>query len=56
MRKDEHNLMHTFDDSLFHLWQEKLIDAEEALRLATYRDDLRLRMQGIGLSLAESDQ
>lgn len=53
MKKDEHDLMHTFDDSLFRLWQNNLLDSDEVLRLATYRDDLKLKMQGIGLRLGE---
>ncbi len=47
MKKDEHDLMHTFDDSLFNLWKANLLDSEEALLLATYRDDLKLKIQGI---------
>ena len=39
--------MQTFDQSLFFLWQEGMISAEEALRGATNPADLKLKMQGI---------
>jgi len=51
MRKDEYGQMHTFDDSLFEFNQKGLIDADTALLLATSRDDLKLKIQGIARSL-----
>lgn len=39
--------MQTFDQSLYGLWAAKLITTEEALRRATNRDELKLRMEGI---------
>ena len=53
MKKDEYDVMHTFDDSLFNFWQNNLIDADEALRLASHKDDLKLKIQGISRRLSE---
>ncbi|MDA1184735.1 MAG: type IV pilus twitching motility protein PilT [Acidobacteria bacterium] len=39
--------MQTFDQSLFRLYQQKIISAEEALRWATNADELTLKMQGV---------
>src|SRR6478609_8063025 len=39
--------MQTFDQSIFHLFQQKLISYEEALRWASNVDEFKLRVQGI---------
>ncbi|GAB4374646.1 MAG: type IV pilus twitching motility protein PilT [Acidobacteriota bacterium] len=39
--------MQTFDQSLYSLWRQNLITREEALKRASNRDELRLRMEGI---------
>ncbi len=39
--------MQTFDQSLYDLWQRKLIDYETALDGASNRDEFKLRAQGI---------
>ena len=39
--------MQTFDQSLYALWKQNLITREEALKRASNRDELRLRMEGI---------
>jgi len=39
--------MQTFDQSIFFLYEQKLVTAEEALRWATNTDEFKLRMQGI---------
>jgi len=39
--------MQTFDQSIFFLYQRKLITAEEALRWASNADEFKLKMQGI---------
>lgn len=39
--------MQTFDQSLFRLYQNKIVSAEEALRWATNADELTMKMQGI---------
>lgn len=45
--------MQTFDQSLFRLFQERLISEEDALENATFPEDLKLRFQGI---LSAADQ
>ena len=42
-----HYGMQTFDQCLFDLYSQKLITYEEAMRQATNKDDLALRIQGI---------
>jgi len=39
--------MQTFDQSIFQLYDQKLITKEVALRWATSPDDFKLKMQGI---------
>jgi twitching motility protein PilT len=39
--------MQTFDQSIFSLFEQKLIAFEEALRWATNKDEFKLRVQGI---------
>jgi twitching motility protein PilT len=39
--------MQTFDQSIFHLFQQQLISYEEALRWASNVDEFKLRVQGI---------
>jgi twitching motility protein PilT len=39
--------MQTFDQSIFFLYEQKLVTGEEALRWASNPDELKLRMQGI---------
>jgi twitching motility protein PilT len=39
--------MQTFDQSIFSLFEQKLITFEEALRWATNKDEFKLRVQGI---------
>jgi len=39
--------MQTFDQSIFFLYEQKLVTAEEALRWASSPDEFKLRMQGI---------
>src|SRR5499426_667842 len=39
--------MQTFDQSIFHLFQQKLISYEEALRWASNVDEFKLKVQGI---------
>jgi twitching motility protein PilT len=39
--------MQTFDQSLFHLLQSRLITQEEALHNATNPDEFKMRVQGI---------
>ncbi len=39
--------MQTFDQSIFYLFQQKLISYEEALRWASNVDEFKLRVQGI---------
>jgi len=39
--------MQTFDQSIFFLYEQKLITKEEALRWATNPDEFKLRLQGI---------
>jgi twitching motility protein PilT len=39
--------MQTFDQSIFQLYEQKLITKEIALRWATSPDDFKLKMQGI---------
>jgi twitching motility protein PilT len=39
--------MQTFDQSIYRLWEQKVISTEEALRWATNVDEFKLRMQGI---------
>ncbi|OFW06037.1 MAG: type IV pili twitching motility protein PilT [Acidobacteria bacterium RIFCSPLOWO2_02_FULL_68_18] len=39
--------MQTFDQSIFFLYEQKFVTAEEALRWATNPDEFKLRMQGI---------
>jgi twitching motility protein PilT len=39
--------MQTFDQSIFHLFHQKLISYEEALRWASNVDEFKLRVQGI---------
>jgi len=39
--------MQTFDQSIFFLYEQGLVTAEEALRSATSPDEFKLRMQGI---------
>ena len=42
-----HYGMQTFDQCLFDLFTRKLITYEEAMRQATNKDDLALRIQGV---------
>jgi len=39
--------MQTFDQSLYFLWQNKLISYEEALRWASNPDEFKLKVMGI---------
>jgi twitching motility protein PilT len=39
--------MQTFDQSIYRLYEQKVISAEEALRWATNVDEFKLRMAGI---------
>jgi twitching motility protein PilT len=39
--------MQTFDQSIFFLYEQKLVTADEALRWASSPDEFKLRMQGI---------
>jgi twitching motility protein PilT len=39
--------MQTFDQSIFYLFQQKLISYEEALRWASNVDEFKLKVQGI---------
>jgi len=39
--------MQTFDQSIFSLFEQKLISYEEALRWASNKDEFKLRVQGI---------
>jgi len=39
--------MQTFDQSLFHLWQSRLITQEEAIHNATNADEFKMRVSGI---------
>jgi len=39
--------MQTFDQSIFSLFEQKLISFEEALRWASNKDEFKLRVQGI---------
>jgi twitching motility protein PilT len=39
--------MQTFDQSIFHLFHQKLISYEEALRWASNVDEFKLKVQGI---------
>jgi twitching motility protein PilT len=42
--------MQTFDQSIYQLYEQKLVSKEEALRWATNVDEFKLRMQGITTS------
>src|SRR5436189_4757896 len=42
--------MQTFDQSIFHLYEQKLIAYEEALRWASNVDEFKLKVQGIATS------
>jgi twitching motility protein PilT len=39
--------MQTFDQSIFSLFEQKLVSYEEALRWASNVDEFKLRVQGI---------
>jgi twitching motility protein PilT len=39
--------MQTFDQSIFHLFEQKLITYDEALRWASNKDEFKLKVQGI---------
>jgi twitching motility protein PilT len=39
--------MQTFDQSLYYLWQQKLISYEEALRWASNPDEFKLKVMGV---------
>jgi Tfp pilus assembly ATPase PilU len=39
--------MQTFDQSIFRLYEQKIISAEEAQRWATNADEFVLKMQGV---------
>ncbi|HEY6217220.1 MAG TPA: hypothetical protein VIW74_11155, partial [Pyrinomonadaceae bacterium] len=39
--------MQTFDQSLFQLWQSRLITQEEAIHNATNPDEFKMRVSGI---------
>ena len=39
--------MQTFDQSIFRLYEQKLISEEEALRWASNVDEFKLKMKGI---------
>jgi twitching motility protein PilT len=39
--------MQTFDQSIFGLFEQKLITYDEALRWASNKDEFKLRVQGI---------
>jgi twitching motility protein PilT len=48
--------MQTFDQSLYDLWTRQLITREEALKRASNRDELRLRMDGIASTAAAAQE
>jgi twitching motility protein PilT len=48
--------MQTFDQSLYDLWARQLITREEALKRASNRDELRLRMDGIASTAAAAQE
>jgi twitching motility protein PilT len=48
--------MQTFDQSLYDLWTRQLITREEALKRASNRDELRLRMDGIASTSAAAQE
>jgi twitching motility protein PilT len=48
--------MQTFDQSLYDLWTRSLITREEALKRASNRDELRLRMDGIASTSAAAQE
>ena len=46
--------MQTFDQAIFHLYEQKVVTYDEALRWASNKDEFKLRVQGISTTADES--
>ena len=46
--------MQTFDQAIFHLYEQKIVTHDEALRWASNKDEFKLRVQGISTTADES--